>query len=492
MHWVDKMFKLKILKNERAIGAFALLVLVVVTIILSSALSKPASPVSLVNDGTQSYDSVGEETPTSEQIINGELFSKSPRKTVEFSILTNYSEDSKSDFTTDSIGLDSVESNMVSRAVYARNERALDEYGIKVVEYSMPNADGEAIRTELSGRGYDLVALPVAGQLSTLLTGGYLADANNAETLDLSASYFDQNCISDLSIGKSVYIMSGSLITTDDDAVWCTVYNIDNAIAAGYSETEFEEYAMAGQWTADKMFEIMQSSSIKFDGLDSDYIYALNSSSDATFALCLSTGGNAAAKNADNIPSITVSNADFYNSFLKALILNTDVKLVSSDDEAFTNKDALFSFMNMIDAKRAGATVNAGILPMPKYSALQAKYRSPLDLTCAVAFALPASGNLATSGANLKILSKISAESLDSAYRSDLPFKTANSLQMFDTIKNTYLYDLVDMFGWGDIKNALAGITFDGGQDEFSSVMDARTMVAEKAMSIVLKRLLGS
>lgn len=486
---------MKITKAEksnivRIAGALLLAGAFVLSLVLSGAgRITPAAvndPVSSTEAGTSAAVTTGQAS-TDPVVINDE-------DRVPFRIITatkSYYHIAQSEF---SGSYDSPDT--LSRAVFERNAAAQAVLPITVTEIASSSPTDDIISDYISGSdSYDAAALPIGGVLSALIVSGYLWELSGLDSIDISSPWYNSAIGSALSIGGRTYILTGALITGDDDSIYVTVYNSKLADTAGYGSGKLENMVYSGEWTLDRLRSVaLEACSVISSVYEGYAAYGLRSVPADTYPLCLGAGASITSKGSDDLPVITLDTDAFANIFSKvsALLLDTDIS--APEGSGYLYDDALFEFVTLGTLRGyVEYNVYAGILPIPMYEN-DIGYTSPMSAARATGIAIPL-GHADAQGAGYIIsrMSDISQTYITQAYDSYFSFNSGTSLSMMTLVRASAKCDIVDMFGWGNIASALASITEQGGSiEDFRDTASVRAALAEKAMSIVLKRITAS
>ena len=115
-------------------------------------------------------------------------------------------------------------------------------------------------------------------EFASVLPKNLLLDLNAINTLDLSASWWDQNAVSSLSLGGKLYGAVGDISPMGLLAANCVYVNRALLATAGLEDPA--EYVKAGTWTYDKMEEMgrVVAHDVNGDGKMNEYdIFGLDS-----------------------------------------------------------------------------------------------------------------------------------------------------------------------------------------------------------------------
>ena len=100
----------------------------------------------------------------------------------------------------------------INDATFRRKRIAEDILNIKIVNIPANNSAGDMIRSSVSAQdgAFDIGFIDTRAA-SNLSQTGVLLDFNEIKTLDMSAPWWDQNCIEDLTIDGALYMLTGDI-----------------------------------------------------------------------------------------------------------------------------------------------------------------------------------------------------------------------------------------------------------------------------------------
>ena len=397
--------------------------------------------------------------------------------------------------------------DVINDAVYKRNMKIYDRFGVEMVDIPSPNGTWDLtapLRKSVMAASddYDMVASGFNDAVKNLSTEGMLMELHNVPYMDLSKPWYDQNANEQLSIEGKLFATAGDMILMDNEATLCVLFN--KKLAEDYALEGFYEMVKNGKWTIDKMTEFSKLTAKDLDGdgtMGEKDQWGNIGEPLNTYALMVACDAIAVKKNKDDVPVFDVQNEHFYDAFTKAVNLNRDDKVtmfcdnfkaadVWADiiDPAFTEGRVLFNTAGLVRVTvfRAMET-NFGILPLPKYDESQKEYNSMVSIGCANSIAIPTTANAERCGAVIEALSAESYYTLTPAYY-DIVLKTKNarddaSSEMLDIIFNNRIFDIAYMFDWGGIIGSINGLTTDG---KISSTIDSKLKAAEKELEKTL------
>ncbi len=290
----------------------------------------------------------------------------------------------------------------INNAVYERNLRIRETYGVTIKDY--PSATGSHMNTvqlEISGGTGDFQAIITqTNQSASMSTNGYLWDlyADEITGLDFSKSWWDARMVAGLSIDHSLYFATGDLLTSDNDATFCLLFNKE--IAKDNQAPDMYAMVENYQWTMEKFYEVSAQCTKDLDGLpglayDKDII-GFAYTDDGPYCFLFSGGITLCTKDADDIPvyGLDVERASNISDMGKrlfdkthALHLNTlgFTKLSDAGKATFGGNKAMFigEVMQTVTRMR-GYDVEFGILPFPMYDTSQGTYQSMMHYTASM------------------------------------------------------------------------------------------------------------
>ena len=397
--------------------------------------------------------------------------------------------------------------DVINDAVYKRNMKIYDRFGVEMVDIPSPNGTWDLtapLRKSVMAASddYDMVASGFNDAVKNLSTEGMLMELHNVPYMDLSKPWYDQNANEQLSIEGKLFATAGDMILMDNEATLCVLFN--KKLAEDYALEGFYEMVKNGKWTIDKMTEFSKLTAKDLDGdgtMGEKDQWGNIGEPLNTYALMVACDAIAVKKNKDDVPVFDVQNEHFYDAFTKAVNLNRDDKVtmfcdnfkaadVWADiiDPAFTEGRVLFNTAGLVRVTvfRAMET-NFGILPLPKYDESQKEYNSMVSIGCANSIAIPTTANAERCGAVIEALSAESYYTLTPAYY-DIVLKTKNarddaSSEMLDIIFDNRIFDIAYMFDWGGIIGSINGLKTDG---NISSTIDSKLKAAEKELEKTL------
>ena len=479
----------------------------IMSAILLISLILSASCGSAQSNPVAGEETTSAETTTSEETTEARIEPTLPDKRWEgykFRVLTRG--DTNVHWKSKDIAATEENGDVINDAVYARNMKIYDRFGVEMVDIPSPN-DTWDLSTPLrksvmaASDDYDMVSSGYNDVPKNLAGDGMLMELHSVPYMDLSKPWYDQNANEQLSIDGKLFATVGDMILMDNEATLCVLFN--KKLADDYGFEDFYDMVKRGTWTIDRMTEFARLAAKDLDGdgvMGEKDQWGNIGEPLNTYAFMVGCGV-AAVKKVDDIPVFDMKNEHFYDAFTKAVNLNRDNKVTMFSDNfkaadvwadiidpAFTEGRVLFNTAGLVRVTvfRAMET-NFGILPLPKYDESQKEYNSMVSIGCANSIAIPATADAERCGAVIEALSAEGYYTLTPAYY-DIVLKTKNarddaSSEMLDIIFDNRIFDIAYMFDWGGIIGSINGLKTDG---NISSTIDSKLKAAEKALEKTL------
>jgi hypothetical protein len=352
-------------------------------------------------------------------------------------------------------------------------------YNVDIVGDSISTADGTTIQDIIKNQvmagdpetDYHIAFNKLAAT-ATLVAEGYIQDLNSISTIDLSASWWDQNAVNDLSIGGKVYFTCGDINTYDDLGTWCVLFN-KNMKEQYLKDVDLYAIAREGKWTYDKFYELCTADKITHDSngdgaLDEKDTWAFGTETYNIFIHVISAGEKIAKKNEDDLPYLTLSVEtqktysiltevlDFYNDANTVLVANNyatkfpDNPWGETVHKAFVEGRELFYMCGLIHVSSFRKMEDEfGILPIPKWDAKQDRYYHSVSIDNSTVMSIPSniSGqDLEDVGLVISAIGELSEYKLMPAfYDVQLKYRDSRddeSAEMLDIIFDSRTFDL--------------------------------------------------
>lgn len=296
-----------------------------------------------------------------------------------------------------------IDGDRIGSAVYKRTSKVEEDLHV-TIEYYCGNSysDPAEFRTSAStGEGaFDIANVTMLNHIS-MVQQGLLAEINSYGKLDLTAPWWDQNILPDLSINHMNFCLTGDIGTMYKRCIACIIFNKE-MLSSNNLENPYP-LVTGRKWTLETMVEMGQQVSEDLDANDAwneKDRFGLIYFSDVLSAMEISCGVPYATKNEDDIPEVTLYCDEAIDVLETAAELLFDETLsynVTShgQDESlmwsmFMNNQALFYYGELHSAEDMRASdYDFGILPMPLYDDTQEEYRHTVNPNVAAVLVIP-------------------------------------------------------------------------------------------------------
>lgn len=392
---------------------------------------------------------------------------------------------------------ENISGDLISDAVFERNKKMEEKYKFVVEEVGSdkPAEDGKiAVASNLDT--YDMFCFKIKDDMTSLIIQGYLYDLNQVDILDLDKPYYDQNSRREFSIDNRLFLVTGDLLTMDNDATRCSLFNKDLftelSIAQEIGGTLYEKVADQ-TWTLDVMKQCAQlaTSDLNGDGVrDLTDRYGMVSEQFNALAFTNAAGVRLYEKDSEDIPYFTGTDS-------RTLTILSDVITMLNGDycrhysnaynEAipqFQNGLVLFYPAQLADVPLLRAMdFDFGIVPLPKLTKEQDKYYSPVTTYGSNCISIPASvKNVERAGIIIEVLSCESMYTVTPAYY-DVSLKTrlvrdAESSACLDIILGSAMFELAYMWNLAGVYSAIC-TAFNDNKPSLSAAFKASDVMSK-------------
>ena len=368
------------------------------------------------------------------------------------------------------------ESDNISNAVFERNDRILQAYGVTITELKKPTGEHHGTLTnEVAAPTGDFKAVisNTSGSAS-FATNGFLWDLNSDEAgyMDFTKPWWDNTMAEGMSIDGRLFFATGDLLTSDNDATFVILFN--KKLADECKIPNLYELVSNKQWTMNTFYEYEQlavrdnngDNKLEFDTDVCGFAYTV----DVPYCLLFGGGVTMVTKDEDDLPvyQLDVERADGiadmgkkifakdYTVDLNAAMTSSGLTMVETGQKAFGEGHALFmgEVMQCVTRLR-GFDADFGILPYPMYNEQQGNYYSMMHFT-ASSVSIPKSVGEKDIGMVTSMIEAMAYHSVDTLteqyYEINLKTKGAKDEQsgpMMDMILSSRVCDLTYYYQWG-------------------------------------------
>ena len=371
------------------------------------------------------------------------------------------------------ISSDEENGDPINDAVYSRNKKVEELYNITIKNIPDDSVGSKASRSIKAGSDdYDLVVIGLRDGQENLINSGYLMDLRQMPYVDLTKPWWDQKAVEQLSMNNKLYATSCDLTVRDKDAIIILMFS--KTLLKNNQLDDPYQLVLSGQWTLDKMYDMMKTvvKDLNGDGkMDDEDQYGLVSQLRHSQYMFNGAGEYISKLNSDKIPEITLYSDRTVAVCEKIASTQNKEYAIFADEQSskysdvwdgfqvpfFASDHALFyhAGMNRVTLLRTMET-DFGILPPPKFDESQKDYYISVDAWCTSAVSVPITiEDKEKTGLILETLAYESRYILLPAYY-DINLKTKfardeESREMIDIILSNRLYDLGDVYYWGNV-----------------------------------------
>lgn len=351
---------------------------------------------------------------------------------------------------------------VINDAVYNRSRFAEDQLGVRIeITHSSAYTNCNDLITAISSGEdrYDIANVNCLLSFS-LAENGHVYDLNAIDSLDMSAPWWDANCVSELSIDNKNFCLTGDIGTMYKRSISTVLFN--KSIVGQHKEfPDVYELVRDGEWTLEQMYTLSSSvaEDLNGDGIrDSGDKFGLVYFATMASTLPIACGVRYATKNEHDVPEMTLYSERCINMLSRSSQLLYDTTLsynvtANNQDEKtmydiFMSDRALFYYGELHSAEDMRAMdSDFGILPLPKYDAAQDDYHHTINANVAAVLVVPISNrDTEMTGYVLDVLGAQSKNVLTPAYyERNLQgqiSKDVESTVSLDIIISTLRYDI--------------------------------------------------
>ena len=320
---------------------------------------------------------------------------------------------------------------------------------------------------------------------TSLAESGMLIDLKTMDTLEITAPWWDQNAVNDLTVGERLFMVTGDISIMYKKSIGVLLFNKQML-----NDQDLEDpYQLVKdmKWTIDKFNEMAStvSQDINGDGkYDLEDKYGLLYYCDMIALGLVGGGTHFTTKNADDYPELTFftdRTVDIFNKYTEVMYnpqlsiswsklgkVNDDIIAMFQDNRGLFNFNEFHAIENMRQMDTA-----FGILPMPLYDESQERYYHIINPHVAAMLLVPKDcPDLSRAGYVLDALGAQSKNVLTPAYY-DQYLKSKgtrdnDSEEMLDIIFGSMTYDIGYLYNFGELGGMVLGMV-NGYQTDLAS-----------------------
>ena len=372
--------------------------------------------------------------------------------------------DGSQDF--DDLTVDSETGEVLNDAVYRRTKTVEEKYNILIEVTHVADASGTVSKLVKAGDdSYQIMQEKLKFISESLASQNLLYDFNTIKSMNLSAPWYNQNAIKDLSINNKVTALGGDMTVSDKSGVIMTVFN--KKMTADYGIENLYTTVREGKWTMDRLEEMVKGASMDLNGDGemkfNDDQWGFVCEDYAGWMLAVASGNRLAALDDNGLPYMTAVTEKTLGDYekIKKILYETMGRTNVPDPDSHTNIIAVgrgFMTINMLSSisRLRSMEEDFGIIPMPKQDEAQKDYIATISPWVSRFIAMPSTcGSPETVGAVIDAMSRESVNTVVPAYYDNLLnqkiARDEESIEMLKMIFDSVIYDIGSVFSWGNI-----------------------------------------
>ncbi|MBE6611365.1 MAG: hypothetical protein E7632_02630 [Ruminococcaceae bacterium] len=338
---------------------------------------------------------------------------------------------------------------------------------------------------------YDLITHNNAGTISA--EEGLAVDFGSIDTIDLSASWWQQNAVESFTLNGQVKALIGDI--TPQTYFAPIMFFFNKAVAEEFKLGNLYDLVRSGDWTLAKAYEMSRTVAADLNGdnkMDENDRYGTALQDTLVTDLLIGGGGRFAVQNNDGGIDLVLNNernasiiADAV-TFIRDDNVNCRAQLYTNKSwknvfahlhiPMFKNNQLLFNFNQLlITFELRSMDADFGVIPMPKYDKEQAEYFTPISLSWAEFISIPTTNQeLDMAGHVLDSLGYYGQQYVTPAFIDitvkDKSLRDEDSVEMLELIMGNVVYDLGVVYDWGSLRSGVNGLGGSNKPNGFASM----------------------
>lgn len=357
-------------------------------------------------------------------------------------------------------------------ALYQRNLKVEELLGVDVKQYTVAREDRfKVYNTEVLGNSQEFnVAFMTTFQSANAVFAGLTLDINDFPYIDLTEDWWDQASVEQLSIAGETYMVAGEVLYSDKECIWMQFFMKD--IIKQFGLENPYDLVDSGEWTMDKMIEMMNIASEDIDGngimLNNDR-FGLVTHSENYPALWIAGGEKLVNISDDGELELTWNTERFADVYEKIQTLMGNKDNVANNMnyivQSILTQGTLFANAVTSDIKGSlrSSEYDFGIIPLPKYDLDQQEYYTMVAAQSDLMVIPTTNIEPYKDGIILEALAYYGKEiMLPAYYDKQITYRMLrdeDSGRMLDIIFGNRVYDLGVLTNWGNVASILKSNT---------------------------------
>ena len=373
-------------------------------------------------------------------------------------------ENSYDAYTSQEIYSEEMNGSLINDAVFTRNMKVEEQFGVKIVEEKLQNASAVASNAILAGDDiYDVVMPYLNNSLGNALQGLYI-DLYSVDYLQLDNPWWDQRANEYLTFGGKLYFSTGDISILDNECTMVLFFN--KQLIEEYNLDNPYELVKDGSWTLDRLFKMSSEVMADLNGdgqlTSSDDRFGLFSASNVPHSMFFGTGERITDTASDGTLELVMYN-ERSAEIVPYIIENCIADHVMPSIDFFMSVSA-FMESRLLIAGWALTDINSirdskfdfGILPYPKYDESQDGYYSLISTGLVPGLSIPVTNNEPEkAGLICEAMAYYSIDTLTAAYYDNALntryIRDEESGDMLDIIFASRAYDIGYIYDVGGL-----------------------------------------
>ena len=373
-------------------------------------------------------------------------------------------ENSYDAYTSQEIYSEEMNGSLINDAVFTRNMKVEEQFGVKIVEEKLQNASAVASNAILAGDDiYDVVMPYLNNSLGNALQGLYI-DLYSVDYLQLDNPWWDQRANEYLTFGGKLYFSTGDISILDNECTMVLFFN--KQLIEEYNLDNPYELVKDGSWTLDRLFKMSSEVMADLNGdgqlTSSDDRFGLFSASNVPHSMFFGTGERITDTASDGTLELVMYN-ERSAEIVPYIIENCVADHVMPTNDFFMSVSA-FMESRLLIAGWALTDINSirdskfdfGILPYPKYDESQDGYYSLISTGLVPGLSIPVTNNEPEkAGLICEAMAYYSVDTLTAAYYDNALntryIRDEESGDMLDIIFASRAYDIGYIYDVGGL-----------------------------------------
>lgn len=464
----------------------------------------------------------GNETVTTQKRQNTSTYNKEPQDLGGYDLDILHVESDLWNMNT-SLAPTSYTGDVISSAVFSRNEYVQDLYNCYITEHNdvtFYSMSAKISTLVASGQCTYDAAYSEGSSVNELVSQGVLQNLYSLPELQLGESWWSQIVNKDSTLGsgkyQTLYFTQSNLSLTAFDLTWCIFFN--KAVQNEYDLADFYQMVREGKWTLEALYSNSKQIAAMRGDETFDYVeggkslYGMTTYWNGAKAMMIGAGMEFVTKNEDDelkVATFGEGYVDICND-LATLFGEPGTFTYGGNSTSGTTTGNASDYLKIFNANRAlflGAEVKSsvsdlktfqgefGILPMPCYTEGDS-YRSWVNYLAPVLTIPNSTEDPHKAALLLDVLSYFSDQEVLPIYYDQVlrgrGTSDADSWEMLDIINETRCFDVSIAYGWSrQFVEVVSNLIFRGNGSAASVQPESYNEVIQQEIDKTMKAVFG-